>query len=81
MLQDSSAIRYYQKLTDALADLQQRGYRFHELRLYIDGYTASLHHAGALAPHQAYRLEEEALRFLRDPSNFELPEPEPQSDA
>ncbi|PSP17427.1 MAG: hypothetical protein BRC58_06250 [Cyanobacteria bacterium QS_8_64_29] len=81
MLQDSTAISHYHKLTDALTELQRRGYRFPELRLYIEGYTAGLHYAGTLAPHQAYRLEEEALRFLRDPANFEIPDPEVQSDA
>jgi hypothetical protein len=56
-----------------------RGYRFDDLRLYIDGYLAALRHTNALESYRIHRLEEEATRYLRDPSNFEamtLPEPE-----
>jgi len=78
MLQDSQAVRHYQHLTDAMVDYWHRGYRFNELRLYIDGYLAGLRSANVLEPYQLNRLEEEAIRFLRDQSNFEqvLPEPD-----
>jgi hypothetical protein len=78
MLQDSQAVRHYQHLTDAMVDYWHRGYRFNELRLYVDGYLAGLRSANVLEPYQLNRLEEEALRFLRDQSNFEqvLPEPD-----
>lgn len=79
MLQDPHAIRYYQSLTDAMVDYWNRGYRMDDLRLYLDGYLACLRDTRTLEPYLIHRLEEEALRFLRDPSNFEelaLPEPE-----
>jgi hypothetical protein len=79
MLQDTETIRYYQQLTDALVFMWNRGYRFDDLRLYIDGYLAALRHTNALEAYRIHRLEEEATRYLRDPSNFEamtLPEPE-----
>ncbi len=78
MLQDSQAVRHYQHLTDAMVDYWHRGYRFNELRLYVDGYLAGLRSANVLEPYQLNRLEEEAIRFLRDQSNFEqvLPEPD-----
>ncbi|MDR9403742.1 MAG: DUF6761 family protein [Halothece sp. Uz-M2-17] len=78
MLQDSTAVRHYQHLTDAMVDYWHRGYRFNELRLYVDGYLAGLRSANILEPYQLNRLEEEAIRFLRDRSNFEevLPEPD-----
>ncbi len=78
MLQDSQAVRHYQHLTDAMVDYWHRGYRFNELRLYVDGYIAGLRSANVLEPYQLNRLEEEAIRFLRDQSNFEqvLPEPD-----
>lgn len=79
MLQDPHAIRYYQNLTDAMVDYWNRGYRMDDLRLYLDGYLACLRDTRTLEPYLIHRLEEEALRFLRDPSNFEelaLPEPE-----
>lgn len=81
MLQDTQTIRYYQQLTDALVFMWNRGYRFDELRLYIDGYIAALRHSNALEAYHIHRLEEEATRYLRDPSNFEaIPLPEPESD-
>lgn len=76
MLQDTLTIRYYQKLSDALVDLWNRGYRFDDLRLYLDGYLASLRHSSALEPYLIHRLEEEITRFIYDPSNFEKTEPE-----
>jgi len=81
MLQDTRTIRYYQQLTDSIVYLWNRGYRFDELRLYIDGYLAALKHANALEVYLIHRLEEEATRYLRDPSNFEaIALPEPESD-
>lgn len=77
MLQDPQAIRYYQKLTDALVELWQRGYRLDDLRLYLDGYLAALRHTGTLEAYLIHRLEEDVTRYMVDPSNFEMPEPEP----
>jgi len=70
MLQDARAIRFYQRLTDALVELRQRGYTVDELRLYLDGYLAALRHGSVLEPYLAHRLEEEALRFMYDPANL-----------
>ncbi len=80
MLQDTQSIRYYQKLTDALVDMWNRGYRSDDLRLYLDGYLAALRHASVLEAYLIHRLEEEAIRFLYDPYNFEMSQPEPESD-
>ncbi len=80
MLQDTQSVRYYQKLTDAMVDLWHRGRRFDELRLYMDGYISCLRHTNAIEPYLIHRLEEEAFRFLRDPSNFELSMPQTESD-
>jgi hypothetical protein len=80
MLQDSQSIRYYQKLTDAMVDLWHRGHRFDELQMYMDGYLACLRHSSAIEAYLVHRLEEEAFRFLRDPSNFELSMPQPQTE-
>lgn len=77
MLQDALAIRYYQRLTDALVEQWNRGYRFDELRLYMDGYLAALRQSDAIEPYLINRLEEETIRFLYDPSNFEMTQPEP----
>lgn len=71
MLQDTQTIRYYQRLSDALGELWNRGYRFDDLRLYLDGYLASLRHSNSLEPFQINRLEEEITRFIYDPSNFD----------
>jgi hypothetical protein len=76
MLQDTLTIRYYQKLSDALGDLWNRGYRFDELRLYVDGYIAALKQTNSLEPYLVHRLEEEITRYLYDPSNFQKPESE-----
>jgi hypothetical protein len=76
MLQDTPTIRYYQKLSDALVDLWNRGYRFDDLRLYVDGYLASLRHTNSLEPYLIHRLEEEIVRYLYDHSNFEKTETE-----
>lgn len=80
MLQDSRTISHYQHLTDAMVDYWHRGYGFNELRLYLDGYLAGLRSANVLEPWQIHRLEEEAVRFLRDRSNFEQVSPQPEPD-
>ncbi|MBE9028333.1 hypothetical protein IQ266_01000 [filamentous cyanobacterium LEGE 11480] len=74
MLQDARSVRYYQRITDFLVDHWNRGYRFDDLRMYLDGYLAALRHSDALEAYVIHRLEEEALRFLHDPSNFVEPE-------
>jgi hypothetical protein len=80
MLTDSLTIRYYQRVTDALGELWQRGYRFDDLRMYIDGYLSALKHSNAIEPYQVHRLEEEITRYLYDTSNFEMPQPQPEKD-
>ncbi len=77
MLQDAKAIRYYQRITDALVDQWDRGYRSDDLRRYVAGYLAALRHADAIEPYLVHRLEEEVNRFLFDPSNFAAVQPEP----
>jgi hypothetical protein len=80
MLQTTDTIRHYQKLTDALVEMWHRGYRFDDLRLYLDGYLAALRNANAIEIYQINRLEEEVSRYIYDPSNFEIPEPQRESD-
>lgn len=80
MLQDTLTIRFYQRLSDALVDLWNRGYRFDDLRMYIDGYLAALRHANSLEPYLIHRLEEEITRYLYDVSNFENTQTEPERD-
>jgi hypothetical protein len=80
MLQDAITIRYYQRLTDALVEQWNRGYRYDELRLYLDGYLAALRQSNALEPYLIHRLEEEVARYLYDPSNFETPQPQAEVD-
>lgn len=80
MLQDPLTIRHYQKLTDAMASLWDRGYRFDDLRLYLDGYLAALRNVNSIEPYQIHRLEEESVRYLYDASNFEMPLPQPEVD-
>jgi hypothetical protein len=80
MLQDAITIRYYQRLTDALVEQWNRGYRYDELRLYLDGYLAALRQSNALEPYLIHRLEEEVSRYLYDPSNFETPQPQAEVD-
>ena len=75
MLQDRQSIRYYQKLTDAMVDLWHRGYRFEEIRMYMEGYISCLRHTNSLEVYLVHRLEEEAMRFLRDSSNFGISVP------
>ncbi|MBF2058241.1 MAG: hypothetical protein IGQ45_13755 [Cyanobacterium sp. T60_A2020_053] len=80
MITDTTAIRYYQKLTDGLVDLWARGSRYDELRVYMEGYLACLRQTNLVEPYLIHRLEEEAFRFLRDPSNFELAMPQMQPE-
>ena len=80
MLQDAQAIRHYQRITDALTEQWNRGYRLDELRLYLDGYLAALRNSNVLEPYLVHRLEDEAVRYLFDTSNFAIPEPEMEPD-
>lgn len=76
MLQDAKTIRYYQRITDAVVDQWNRGYRSDDLRRYMAGYIAALHHSDALEPYLIHRLEEEVSRFMSDSSNFVQVQPE-----
>jgi hypothetical protein len=82
MLQQTDAIRHYQRLTDAIAELWERDHRFEDIRLYLDGYLAALRQTNAIEPYLIHRLEEEITRFLYDPSNRDLyrPSPSPEVD-
>ncbi|MFZ4666612.1 MAG: DUF6761 family protein [Prochlorotrichaceae cyanobacterium] len=80
MLQDPITIRHYQKLTDAMGSLWERGYRFDELRLYLDGYLAALRQGNIIETYLIHRLEEESVRYLYDASNFEVPLPQTEMD-
>ena len=80
MLQDALTIRYYQRVTDSLVEQWNRGYRYDDLRQYIEGYIAALRHTDAIEPFQIHRLEEEVTRYLYDPSNFETLQPEAERD-
>jgi hypothetical protein len=81
MLQTTETIGHYQKITDALVEMWYRGYRFDDLRLYLDGYLAALRNTNAIETYQINRLEEEVSRYIYDPSNFEVqPEPQRESD-
>jgi hypothetical protein len=80
MLQDTQTIRYYQRLTDAFAELWNRGYRTDDMRMYLDGYLAALRHSNVIEPYLIHRLEEEASRYLYDGSNFAVPQAQPQPD-
>ncbi|MEA5536007.1 DUF6761 family protein [Crocosphaera sp. XPORK-15E] len=81
MLQDPQTIRYYQKLTDGMVDLWNRGRRFDEIQSYMDGYIACLRQTNTLESYLIHRLEEDAWRFFRDPSNFELAALQTQTEA
>jgi hypothetical protein len=74
MLQHTETIRHYQKITDAVGEMWNRGYRFDDLRMYLDGYLAALRETNVIEAYQISRLEEEAVRYIYDPSNFELPQ-------
>lgn len=72
MLQDAATIRHYQALTDRFVALWGRGYRTDDLRLFLDGYLSALRQDNTIEAFQLHRLEEEAMRFMRDPANFEM---------
>jgi hypothetical protein len=80
MLQETETIRHYQKMTDALVEMWNRGYRFDDLRLYLDGYLAALRNTNALESYETHRLESEVMRYIYDRSNFESLLPEVESD-
>ncbi|MGI0486075.1 DUF6761 family protein [Pantanalinema rosaneae CENA516] len=80
MLQDTLTIRHYQQLTDSLVELWNRGYRYDDLRMYVDGYLAALRHTNVLEPYLIHRLEDEVTRYIYDPSNFENPNPASERD-
>ena len=80
MLQDAQVIRLYQRVTDALNEQWNRGYRFDELRLYLDGYLAALRHTNVVEAYLIHQLEEEAMRYLYDSSNFETLQTEREVD-
>ena len=74
MLQDTIAIRHYQKITDSLVEMSERGYRStDEMRLFLDGYLLALRATNAVEVYNIHRLEEEVIRFLYDSSNFATP--------
>lgn len=79
MLQDALTIRYYQRITDALVELWNRGYRYDDLRMYIDGYLAALRQSSSLEPYLIHRLEEEVSRYLYDPSNLQQTQTETET--
>jgi hypothetical protein len=79
MLQDTNTIRHYQKITDTFVEFWHRGYRFDDLRMYLDGYVAALRNSNAIESYLINRLEEEAFRFLYDTSNFAVLEPQPET--
>ncbi|MBC6474442.1 MAG: hypothetical protein GDA48_17870 [Hormoscilla sp. GM102CHS1] len=81
MLQNAQTIRLYQKLTDTFVQMWNQGYRFDDLRLYLDGYLAALRHSSTLEPFHLHRLEEEAIRFLYDRSSFDMPMLQPQPES
>ena len=81
ILQDPQTIRHYQKITDGMVDLWRRRYSFEEIRLYLDGYIACLRNSDFVEQYLIHRLEEQAMCFLRDPSNFELSSPQTQMET
>ena len=50
MLQDTQAIRYYQRLTDAFVELWNRGYGVDDMRMFLDGKLAALQHSNNMDP-------------------------------
>lgn len=80
MLQDARAIRFYQRITDTLVDYWNKGYRADELRLYLDGYITALRHSGAVESYLINQLEQQAVRFLYDASNFAQVQPAIETD-
>lgn len=81
ILQDPKSIRHYQNITDGMVNLYRRRYSFEEIRLYLDGYVACLRNSDTIEQYLIHRLEEQALRFLRDPANFELSSPQTQMET
>jgi hypothetical protein len=73
ILQDPQAIRHYQTITDGMVNLWRRR--------YLDGYIACLRNINLVEQYLIHRLEEQALNFLRDPSNFELAAPQTQMEV
>jgi hypothetical protein len=80
MLQDPLTIRHYQKLTDEIMELWHRGNRIEEIRFFIDGYLTCLRQVDVLEIYLVNRLEEDVFRFLRDPSNFEYGNIQPETE-
>ena len=80
MLQDARIIRYYQRISDTLVDYWNKGYRTDELRLYLEGYITSMRHSGAAESYLINQLEQEALRFLYDSSNFAVAQTQLETD-
>jgi hypothetical protein len=80
MLQTTDSIRHYQKIVDSLVEMWYRGYRFDDLRLFLDGYLTALRATNALESYQINRLEEETTRYIYDPSNFEIKEVQPEPE-
>lgn len=80
IIQDPKSIRHYQKITDDMVDLWRRRHSVDEIRLYLEGYIACLRNSDFVEQYHIHRLEEQALRFLRDPSNFELSYPQTQTE-
>ena len=81
ILEDPQTIRHYQKITDSMVNLWRRRYSYEEIRLYLDGYISCLRNSNFVEQHHIHRLEEQALKFLRDPSNFESATPQTQIEV
>ena len=81
ILQDPQTIRHYQTITDGMVNLWCRRHSFEEIRLYLDGYIACLRNSNFIEQYQIHKLEEQALSFLRDPSNFELSFPQTKMET
>ena len=80
ILEDPQTIRHYQKITDGMVNLWRRRYSYEEIRLYLDGYISCLRHSNFVEQYLIHRLEEQAVNFLRDPSNFELAAPQTEME-
>lgn len=81
MIQDTQTIRYYQKLTDSLTEMWQRGYRLDDLRLYAEGYITAFRHTGAIEIPQVNHLEEEVNLFLFEIINIPNLAPQTQTQT
>jgi hypothetical protein len=80
MLQQTETIRHYQKITDAAVEMWHRGYRFEDLRMYLDGYLAALRMTNSIEAYQISRLEEDVVRYIYDTSNFLEPQLQPETE-